>query len=175
MAAPGQPQDIQAFFKAGEALLIRLVEQPEIVGVVAQPDAQYDPAFGHQVNHGHVFSQVHGVVIRRLQHKGAQINSLGAGGIAGQHDQGRREHGLGCGDAARAERRRQIRPRSASMPSFSNWSQNCAVASGEGLGLIIRTTVGVGHITDFHGLLLSLVRLRQPKYVLAHVIQHHLL
>ena len=117
--------------------------------MVAEPNAQYDPAFGHQVNHGHIFSQMHGVVIRRLQNKGAKINPLGARGIAGQHDQGWWEHGLGAvvplgqEDAVKAG----LLGLNALVQQLVAELRGCL---GRGLGLIIRTAVGVGHITDFH-------------------------
>jgi len=89
LLGPEPLHDGQLLLEAGAAFLEIDAVQRELVGLVADRDAEHEPAVGDHVQHRHILGQSHRVVEGGDDDVGAEHEPRGAGGEAGQHGNGR--------------------------------------------------------------------------------------
>src|SRR5205823_10472439 len=124
-------------------------EEPEVVRVITEPDAENDAALGEQIDHRHVLGEVHRIVVRRLQHERAEIDPGRTRRVGGEHHQRRGKHGLGA--VMPLGKKDAVEARALGLDALGEQ----LVAESRGLlrrrlRLIVRAAVGIGHVRYFH-------------------------
>src|SRR5690242_2911091 len=77
---PGAFENLDGFKRASEPLAARNAEAIELLGAIAESDAEAQTAVGNYVNCRAVFGQPQWMVKRREQHVAAERNAMGARG-----------------------------------------------------------------------------------------------
>ena len=117
----------------------------EIIGMVADANAESQATMGEHVDKSDRLRQMHGIVERRHEDVGADADATGARGDGGEQRQRTREHAFG----ARVTLGHEDPVEAVALGLLGLDQQligEAGAAFGGGFGLLIRAAMSIGHV-----------------------------